>query len=70
MNEKPGAPSGRLNLKVPRSLHADLKQRAAAERVSLNQLVVMLLAQGLSMNGRRSEIEPNENPEQAAEATA
>lgn len=40
-------PNGRLNLKVPRTLHRDLRARAEHENISLNQLVVYLLAQGL-----------------------
>jgi predicted RNase H-like HicB family nuclease len=36
--------SGQINLRVPKSLHRQLKQRAAAEGVSLNALVNHLLA--------------------------
>ena len=37
--------SGRLLLRIPRSLHKTLKQSAAAEGVSLNQYLVYKLAQ-------------------------
>lgn len=43
--------SGRWNLRVPRSLHRRLAERAKAEGVSLNTLTVSLLAEGL---GRRT----------------
>jgi antitoxin HicB len=44
------AVSGRFVQRVPRSLHAQLIARAKAEGVSLNTLVVSLVAQGM---GRR-----------------
>jgi len=44
------AASGRFVQRVPRSLHAQLVAQAEAEGVSLNTLVVSLVAQGL---GRR-----------------
>lgn len=44
------AASGRFVQRVPRSLHAQLIARAKAEGVSLNTLVVSLVAQGI---GRR-----------------
>jgi predicted RNase H-like HicB family nuclease len=40
--------SGRFSVRVPRSLHRTLSERAAAEGSSLNQLVGVLLAAGLS----------------------
>jgi antitoxin HicB len=36
--------SGNIRLRLPRSLHADLARRADAEGVSLNQLMITLLA--------------------------
>ena len=36
--------SGRLNLRIPKSLHRDLARRATEEKVSLNQLMVSELA--------------------------
>lgn len=36
--------SGNIRLRLPRYLHADLARRADAEGVSLNQLMVALLA--------------------------
>ncbi len=44
--------SGRFVQRVPRSLHAELIARAKAEGVSLNTLVVSLVAEGI---GRRQE---------------
>jgi antitoxin HicB len=37
-------PSGKIMLRLPRSLHADLARLAAMEDVSLNQLMVSLLS--------------------------
>lgn len=39
--------SGKLLLRMPRSLHKILAQRAAKENVSLNQYIVYRLAKGL-----------------------
>ena len=44
--------SGRWNLRVPKSLHRRLAERAKAEGVSLNTLTVTLLAEGLGRRGR------------------
>ena len=44
-------PSGRFVQRVPRSLHVQLIARAKAEGVSLNTLVVTLVAEGI---GRRT----------------
>jgi antitoxin HicB len=38
--------SGTFNLRIPPSLHRELKRRARREHVSLNQLATMLLARG------------------------
>jgi antitoxin HicB len=45
--------SGRFVQRVPRSLHAQLIERARAEGVSLNTLVVSLVAEGI---GRRQSV--------------
>lgn len=42
-----GAYSGKWQLRAPRSLHRRLAERARQEGVSLNTLVLTLLAQGL-----------------------
>lgn len=39
--------SGKVLVRMPPALHAQLSERAAAEGVSLNQLVVTLLAGGI-----------------------
>jgi antitoxin HicB len=44
--------SGRWNLRVPKSLHRRLAERAKAEGVSLNTLTVSLLAESLGRRGR------------------
>jgi hypothetical protein len=43
--------SGRLLLRMPKGLHAALAQRADAERVSLNQLIVHVLTDAMSSDG-------------------
>ncbi len=40
--------SGRFNLRLPKSLHRQLAECAEQEGVSLNQLTMMLVAQGLA----------------------
>jgi hypothetical protein len=40
--------SGRLLLRMPKALHAALAQRADGEQVSLNQLIVRMLTEGVS----------------------
>lgn len=47
------AVSGRFVQRVPRSLHAQLIARAKAEGVSLNTLVVSLVAQGIGRRRQR-----------------
>ncbi len=46
--------SGRFSVRVPRSLHRQLVQRAAQEQTSLNQYVVTLLASGLASVGHNA----------------
>jgi antitoxin HicB len=47
--------SGRWNMRVPRSLHRRLAERAKAEGVSLNTLAVTLLAEGLGRRARNGD---------------
>jgi antitoxin HicB len=44
-----GVASGKFVARVPKTLHAQLTARAKAEGVSLNTLVLTLLAQGLEL---------------------
>jgi antitoxin HicB len=44
--------SGRFVLRLPKSLHRQLAERAEAEGVSLNTLALAALAQGLAMGAR------------------
>lgn len=44
---KPEPPSGKLLVRMPRSLHASLKSEADREGVSVNQLIVAKLSIGL-----------------------
>jgi antitoxin HicB len=45
---KPETYSGKFVVRIPRSLHRRLAERAAREGTSLNQLVLMLLSEGAS----------------------
>ena len=45
---QPKTYSGQFVLRVSKTLHIQLAKRAAAEEISLNQLAVTLLAQGLA----------------------
>jgi antitoxin HicB len=58
------SPSGRLLLRMPQSLHAELARRADIEGVSLNQLIVGTLAGAL---GWRRDV-PATEPVRAVEA--
>jgi antitoxin HicB len=44
--------SGRFVLRLPKSLHRQLAERAVAEGVSLNTLALAAMAQGLGMGAR------------------
>jgi len=46
--------SGQTRLRLPRSLHGQLSRLATAEGVSLNQVMVTLLAEGCGMRGAGS----------------
>ncbi len=50
---KPAA-SGQFRLRIPRSLHAQLTNRAELEGVSLNTLAVTFLAQGVAGGGSKA----------------
>lgn len=56
--------SGKINLRMPRSLHRDLDQRAAAEGVSLNQTMLDLLSRSVGVPVRV--VGPHEPREPAA----
>ena len=45
--------SGKFVVRVPKSLHQELVQKARAENVSLNQLAIYLLSSGVSKPGLR-----------------
>lgn len=45
--EEPLTYSGKVNLRMPKSLHRDLARRAEEENVSLNQLMVTALARSV-----------------------
>jgi hypothetical protein len=55
MTERPSY-SGRLLLRMPRTLHAELAQAAEREGTSLNQLIVGLLSRSIGGPGKQ----PNE----------
>jgi antitoxin HicB len=57
------AASGQFRLRLPRSLHAQLVDRAELEGVSLNTLVVTLLAQGM---GREEPTAAGQHPDYVA----
>lgn len=44
--------SGKFSLRIPRSLHHNLVQRAKMENVSLNQEILFLLSYALGMKSR------------------
>jgi hypothetical protein len=48
---KPTNPNGRLLVRLPLSLHKELATKAAAEGVSVNQLVVAYVSRGLGADG-------------------
>lgn len=56
---EPGAgnASGRLVARVPKSLHARLSERAATEGVSMNTLVVSLLAEGMGARAQTTKVD-------------
>ncbi|MDA8210276.1 MAG: toxin-antitoxin system HicB family antitoxin [Clostridia bacterium] len=43
--------SGKFNVRVPKSLHKALSEKAKAENISLNQLILYHLARGIGHNG-------------------
>jgi antitoxin HicB len=59
--------SGQLRLRMPRSLHGRLVQRADKEGVSLNQLIVSLLSEAYGFReGKDAEARPALTREEAA----
>jgi antitoxin HicB len=54
--------SGRFVQRLPRSLHAQLIERAKAEGVSLNTLVVSLVAEGIGRRGPRGAVPAPRRP--------
>jgi len=50
--------SGKVNLRMPKSLHRDLARRAQEEDVSLNQLMVAALARSIGSHYAREKIKP------------
>ncbi|HEX6761888.1 MAG TPA: toxin-antitoxin system HicB family antitoxin [Gaiellaceae bacterium] len=48
MSQADASHSGRLLLRMPKGLHAALAGRADAEKVSLNQLIVRMLSEGVA----------------------
>jgi hypothetical protein len=59
-DEQARSHSGRLLLRMPKTLHAELAARSDADGVSLNQYIVSALARAVS-----GEEPPNASPEQA-----
>ncbi|MCY7318473.1 MAG: type II toxin-antitoxin system HicB family antitoxin, partial [Ramlibacter sp.] len=49
-----GVASGKLDARVPKTVHAQLTTRAKAEGVSLNALVLTFIAQGLGRKEGRA----------------
>jgi multisubunit Na+/H+ antiporter MnhC subunit len=55
------APSGRLLLRMPRTLHADLAQAAEREGTSLNQFITAALATKIGSGPDERRSEPNQS---------
>jgi antitoxin HicB len=65
--------SGKVNLRMPKSLHRDLTRQAEDEGVSLNQLMVAYLARGLgrgSIAGQNAAHSQQRDEESAQEITS
>ena len=58
--------SGNIKLRLPRSLHGKLLKRANFENVSLNQLCLMYLSEGVSSGNNLGTIEFNKRLEKIA----
>jgi predicted RNase H-like HicB family nuclease len=54
-----GLPSGEFRLRLPKTLHAQLSDRAAREGVSQNALITYYLAQALARPRRKSSPTPD-----------
>ncbi len=55
--------SGKVNLRMPKSLHRDLSRRAEEEGVSLNQFMVVALARAV---GKELPYPPGREPDTEA----
>jgi antitoxin HicB len=60
--------SGRFVQRVPRSLHAQLIDRAKQEGVSLNTLVVAIVSQGMGKRQQKASLRPRSNSPSAGRA--
>ncbi|MDH2998437.1 hypothetical protein A1D22_10540 [Pasteurellaceae bacterium LFhippo2] len=49
--------SGRITLRIPKTLHRNLSQLADKDNVSLNTLLVSLLASGVAVNGEKLRVQ-------------
>jgi hypothetical protein len=47
---RPSSPNGRLLVRVPKSIHVELVERASTEGVSVNQLVLSYLSRALGVD--------------------
>ncbi len=54
--------SGRLLLRMPRTLHADLTRASEREGISLNQFITDVLAAAVAWRGRTEGASPGETP--------
>jgi antitoxin HicB len=54
--------SGRLLVRMPRTLHADLARAAAREQVSLNQFITSALSTAVAWRGSDGALRPPEAP--------
>lgn len=54
--------SGRLNIRIPRSLHRALAQKAKQEKISLNQYIIYQLARGVSYTEAFSKHQASDSP--------
>ena len=66
MPSYPADCSGKVSLRLPKSLHRSLAESAEAEGVSLNEYAAMLLAQGDARNRRGRQKSASERSQAAA----
>jgi HicB-like protein involved in pilus formation len=68
---EPSAPSGRLLLRMPRSLHGALTDAAEREGTSLNQFITGTLASAIAWTGEGADARPRpQGPAQAGPSRA